>query len=173
MKKNLLSILILALLIVNLVMTCISTFSVMSTNKKTAAVVENIATVLNIELAAPEGEEGEGEGEVSMADTALYSLADEMTILLAKGSDGTSHYALVKVALSMNNKSEGYETYGATIGDNEPLIKSIINEVIGGYTADEVQARSDEVKQKILDKLEERFESDFIYDVSFSEFIVQ
>lgn len=172
MKKNLLSILILALLIVNLIMTCISTFSVMSTNKKTAAVIENIATVMNIELAVPEGEEG-GKEEVSMADTALQPLTDEMTILLAKGSDGQSHYALVKVALSMNTKSEGYETYGATIADNEPLIKSIINEVIGGYTADEVQARTDEIKQKILDQLEERFESDFIYDVAFSEFIVQ
>ena len=43
MKKNLLSILILSLLVVNIVMTAIMLFSVIGTNKKTAAIVTDIA----------------------------------------------------------------------------------------------------------------------------------
>ena len=62
MKKNLLSIVILALLIVNLVLTSIMMFSVMSTNKKTAAVVTDIASVLQLELG---GEEEEVKNAVS------------------------------------------------------------------------------------------------------------
>ena len=50
MKKNLMSVLILALLIVNIVLTVITMVSVTSTNKKTASVVNSIATVLNLEL---------------------------------------------------------------------------------------------------------------------------
>ena len=41
MKKNLMSVLILALLIVNIVLTVITMISVTSTNKKTAAVVNS------------------------------------------------------------------------------------------------------------------------------------
>ena len=48
MKKNLLSIVILALLIVNLVLTSIMMFSVTSTNKKTGAVVADIASILKL-----------------------------------------------------------------------------------------------------------------------------
>ena len=59
MKKNLISVLILALLVVNLVLTSIMMFSTMSSVKKTSALVTSIASVLNIEL----GGESEVAGE--------------------------------------------------------------------------------------------------------------
>ena len=65
-----------------------------------------------------------------------------------------------------------YESYGATLTERESLIVGVINEVIGDYTADEVTARGDEIKAKILDKLKEMFESPFIYDITFSKLIV-
>ena len=59
MKKNLLTILILALVIVNLTLTVITMISVTGTNKKTAALVDTIATVLNLELVSDEEDEGQ------------------------------------------------------------------------------------------------------------------
>ena len=50
MKKNLLSVLILALMIVNVAISVITMISITGTNKKTAALVDTIATVLNLEL---------------------------------------------------------------------------------------------------------------------------
>ena len=50
MKKNLLSVVILALLVVNLILTGIMMFSCVSANKKTAALVNDIASVLDLEL---------------------------------------------------------------------------------------------------------------------------
>ena len=44
MKKNLISVIILALLIVNIVLTAIMMFSVTGASKKTAALVDNIGT---------------------------------------------------------------------------------------------------------------------------------
>lgn len=170
MKKNLLSIVILALLIVNLILTSIMMFSVTSTNKKTAAVVGDIATILNLELGT--GEEGEDEEEaVSMADTATYDIEDEMTILLTKGSDGEDHYAMVQATLLMNTKSDGYGTYGSSISD--ALIKGYIVDVIGDYTADEVQPEIDKIKEEILSLIQEKYESDFIYDITFGELLIQ
>ena len=47
MKKNLISIIILALLIVNIVLTAIMMFSVTGTATKTSALVDNITRALN------------------------------------------------------------------------------------------------------------------------------
>ena len=50
MKKNMLTVLILALLLVNIVLTSVLMVGVMGTNKKTADLVDNIATDLNLQL---------------------------------------------------------------------------------------------------------------------------
>ena len=50
MKKNLLSILILTLLIINIALTSIMMFGMMSSVKSTSALVGTIAAVLNLEL---------------------------------------------------------------------------------------------------------------------------
>jgi flagellar FliL protein len=174
-KKNLLSIVILALLIVNLILTSIMMFSVMGTNKKTGAVVADIATILNLELDTGGNGESAEAASVSMEDTAVYNIEDEMTIMLTKGEDGKDHYAMVKASLSMNTKDDGYKTYGATIDSQESLIVGTIRDVISGYTADEVQPRADEIKEEILSRLQgpDMFNSEFIYKITFSELIVQ
>lgn len=172
MKKNLLSVIILALLIVNLILTSVMLFSVMSTNKKTGAVVADIATILKLELGT--GADGEGTEEtVSMEDTVTYDIADAMTILLTKDDSGKDHYAVVKATISMNVNDDGYDKYGETIADKESLIKGEIADVIGGYTADEVQPRTEEIKEEILSRIQEMFASEFIYKITFSELIVQ
>lgn len=81
MKKNLISVLILALLFVNVILTGIMMFSTLGSVKKTSALVTDIATVLNIELEGPKEEETETEETVQMADTDIHDIP-EMTILL-------------------------------------------------------------------------------------------
>lgn len=172
MKKNLLSIIILALLVVNLVLTSVMMFSVMSTNKKTGAVVADIASILKLELGSGEGG-AEAAPAVSMEDTDIYEIADELTILLAKGDDGEDHVALVQVSLSMNMKDKGYKTYGATIEEQASLIKGTITDVVGKYSADEVQPRIEEIKEEILSEIQEMYDSEFIYKITFSKLYVQ
>ena len=89
MKKNLISVLILALLVVNLVLTSIMMFSTMSSVKKTSALVTSIASVLNIELSG-ESEEA-GETEVKLNDLVTHDIPDDLTIPLKKGEDGKDH----------------------------------------------------------------------------------
>ena len=79
MKKNLLSVLILVLLIVNIAMTAVMMISVTGTNKKTAELVTSIATVLNLERYRP-GEETVT--DVPLAETETYVMT-EMAIPLA------------------------------------------------------------------------------------------
>lgn len=171
MKKNLISIAILALLIVNLVLTGIMMFSVMSTNKKTAALVTDIAKAINLEL-----EDGtvaaEGEATISIADIETYTIAD-MTIPLRTGEDGKDHFAMLSVALSMNMQSPDYATYGADIATKEDLIKGQINSVISQYTVEEAKSNSAAICQEILGRIQQLYNSDFIFDVTFSSALYQ
>lgn len=178
MKKNLLSILILALLIVNIVLNVIVMISVTSTNKKTAAVIGDIATILNLELEAGNGEETEA--AITMADTATYDIADKLTIPLRvesaeNGGDGAQHFLVVSVSLAMNINDEDYETYGSAeaMATKEGMIKGEITDVISGYSLTDLQKDGDAVREEILKRLQAMFDSKFIYKVTFRDYIPQ
>ena len=162
MKKNLISIVILALLIVNIVLTAVMMFSVTSTNKKTAALVTDVAAAINLEEAAE---------SVPMANIVTYTIAD-MTIPLKKGEDGKDHYALLSVTLSMNSKHDDYKAYG-DLTTREDLIKGQINDAVSQYTLDEANANPQTVKDDILTRIQQLFGSDFIFDVTLSSTLYQ
>lgn len=165
MKKNLLTVLILALLVVNIVLTSVMMFSMMSTNKKTAELVTNIATVLDLELTRP-GEEEE-EVVVSMADTVTYDIVGAMTIPLAS-TDEKDHYVQFTISLIMNSKSDGYKEYGETIAEKESLVKGIINDTVTAHTIDDCRNNIEGIKTEIVESLQKEFDSDFIYKVAIS-----
>ncbi len=179
MKKNLISIVILALLIVNIVLTAIMMFSVTGASRKTAALVDNIATALNLELEA----NGNGEDEevvVPMSDIATYDISEKMTIPLkmeqsAEGAEDEAHYFIASVTLSMNTKDKDYKKYGSAeeMQTRESLIKSEINDVIGQYTVDEARNNQDQIKSEILERIQKMFDSEFIFNVAFSDIMIQ
>jgi len=163
MKKNLLTVLILALLIVNIVLTAVMMISVMGTNKKTGELVNNIAMVLNLELTKP-GEEEE-EAPVSLADTEVYNFSDSMMIPLASDESGKTKYIIFDVALSLNIKHEDYETY-KDIEARESLIRDVINSVVTNYTEMECRADFDGIKAEILEAIQNLYQSKFIYNIA-------
>ena len=140
MKKNMLSILILALLIVNVALTSVMMFTMMGTNKKTARLIDGISTALSLEIADPTQEGVEETSEVAMEDIKVYQIPDQLTIGLAKGADGKSHYCVVSVSLSLNTKDPDYEKYNETLGDNVDMIKDKIFQVVGSHTIEEAES---------------------------------
>lgn len=168
MKKNLLSIIILALLVVNIVLSTIMMISVTGASKKTAALVADISTIIGLEI---EGVPKTGaDGAVSMADTDVYNLSNELTIPLKTGEDGKTHYAVGKVSLSMNKNHPDYATYGTAeaMTAREGLVSDIIFSVFANYTMEEAQANSAQIKAEILSKVQSLYNSEFIHGVSFS-----
>ncbi len=179
MKRNMLSIIILALLVVNLGMNAFLLLSVMSTNQKTAKLISDISAALSLESEeATMAVAGNG-GNVTVdaADAAYYDIAgdDQMTIPLKLGEDGTQHYAVVGITLAMNTKNEDYETYGATesLDARKGIIKSDVQTIIGQYTVEECQLYQADIAQEILEQIQSEYGgSQFIYDVRFSTFLL-
>lgn len=168
MKKNLLSVVILALLVVNLILTGIMMFSCVSANKKTAALVNDIASVLDLELTGG-GSSAEEVAAVSVADTEIYNIADAMTVALRPSEDGKEHYCMCEVSFSMNKTHEDYETMSPMVATQESKIRSIIIGVIGGYTKEEAQANQKAIEDAILEQVQQMFGSNFIYEAYFRD----
>ncbi|MCH4192822.1 MAG: flagellar basal body-associated FliL family protein [Butyrivibrio sp.] len=180
MKRNMLSILILALLVVNLAMNAFMLLSVMTTNNKTAKIISDISAALELEAGGAQSDSsgfGKESGDISVSQSAYYELSgdDEMTIALKVGADGTQHYALVDLVLSMDTTNADYATYGTSesLTTLKGKMKSVVQNVVGGYTMDDAKNNEDAIKKEILKQLQSMYGSDFIYDVSFSKFLCQ
>ncbi len=166
MKRNLILVIICALSLVNVVLTGVMMVSTMSANKKTAQLINDISAVLELELdpnaympnTAP-----------SLADTETYNIDDEMVIALAPSGDGQDHYAMVSVSFSIDKTSKDYAEIRPLLDQNVSKIRSEIMNVVGGYTKDEVLADQKGLENAILAKLQEMFDSKFIYEVYFRD----
>ena len=185
MKKNLLSVLILALLIVNIILSTVMMVSVVSTNSKTAKLVTSIATVLNLEYNEP-GEEAVADVPLSQTDT--YDMP-ELTVLLAPSADGEAegetggeHYIVFDMTLAMDTKHKDYKNTAEyfdpatdeklgnseTMAEYDMMIRSTAENVIASYTREECRSNLDEIKEEILKEIQDLFQSDFIYKVAIS-----
>ena len=175
MKKNLLSIIILALLVVNLGMTGFMMLSVMTTNSQTAKLISDIAAALELEANGGNsgGFSGSASGVVAVTDMATWGFTgdEKLTIALKPGEDGKSHYMVVEVVFSMNKASADYATLGTeeNLANVKEVVKSEITNTLASYTLEELQSGMDEVaRESILENVQAMFNSNFIYDISFS-----
>lgn len=170
MKKNILTILVLALLIVNIGLTAVLMFSVMGNNAKSAQLISNISTALSLELTNP----GQGmivaEPELAMSDLTLWTLNGAMTIPVSGESSG-SHYVQFEIAFSLNTKTEGYKQYGETISNYEMLVKDAIVTTVSSRTLEECKSDFEGVRNSILNAVRNLFgnDGDFIYKVAINE----
>ena len=149
MKKNLMTVLILALLIVNIVLTSVMLISIVGTNKKTAQLVDNITTAMNLELTVPGAE---STANVSLTDTEVYNISVTMTIPLKCEAGAKQDYIMFDVSLSINKKSKDYKTYGSsdTLSGYENLIKDAITATVSAHTEEECSEDMEGLKEEIL-----------------------
>ena len=173
MKRNLLSIVIMALVLVNTILTVIMMVSVVGMANKTTALVNGISEALSLEI---ESQYGSGSpSSVPMTNIVVYTIPDSMTIPLAENpnGDGQPHYCLLEVSFSINNQSDGFKTYGADLSAQESLIKDEIYSVVSKYTIEEAKTSQDMMKEQILERVQQMYASDFIFNVSFGQCMFQ
>lgn len=178
MKKNLLSVLILALLVVNIAMNAIMMISVLGTNSKTGDLVASIATVMNLELFRPGTETVTR--NVPLSQTATYSLNDRLMVQLnhsvdaegkTVGADMVTFY--MSIAMDTENKDYGKLGSSETLAGLEIEMKDVVASVIQNYTEQECRENFEAIKEEVLYAIQQLFQSDFIYRVSISDVVYQ
>ena len=172
MKKNMISVLILALLLVNLVMTALMMLSIYPQAQKASELISKVAGAIDLELSS---------GEITTSSTIpienieTYAIADTMTINLKpdEGEDGDQHVAMVSVILSLNKEDDDFADKQPMLASNEGLVRNVINRVISSHTLAEIRDDQASVQTEILKELQTTFDSDFIVDVGFSSISYQ
>jgi len=172
MKKNLLTIIILSLGILNMILTAVIVFAVVPTTIRTNDLIAKVASNIDLELESPIP--NSETGDISIADMEVYPIENDITINLKKaGNDTKSHFALVSASFSLNMKAEDFKALEPTIATHESSITEIITEEFQKYTVLDVTANKDIIKAEILRRVQEYFKSDFIISMSVGKLIVE
>lgn len=168
MKKNIFTIIIMAITLINTILLAVLIFVIVPTSNKTNQLVNRVASIVDLELESPEDKAA----SVGVADIEVQKISEKMTVNLKK-SDDKNHYALVNLSLSINSKHEDTEALTPKIAENENEIMEIVTEEFAKYTIDEVNDKKNDIKEKVLMRIQDYFNSDFIINVSFGNIILQ
>jgi flagellar FliL protein len=169
MKKNLISVLILALVFANFVLTAILMFTVLPQTKKANELIEKVCSAIDLDLNSGAAT---GTSNVPIDEQEIYKVnaGEDITTNLAAGDDGKNHYAVVSVSLVLNTKSSNYEKYGQDfLTSQDDSIKDNVIKVVSSYTYDEFTTNLDKVREELLTDMQDIFGSDYIIGVNFSK----
>ena len=169
MKKNLMTVVILALVFANFVLTAIMMFTIVPTTQKANELITRVCEAIDLELNSGAAT---GLSNLPIDQIATYNVSsgEKMTVNLAGGNN----YALVAVALSVNKESERYKE-GTTeiLTEQEAIIKNTINQIIRQYTKEEFLENTQEVQDEICKSLQKTYGADYIVGVNFATLTVQ
>ena len=164
MKKNLMTVIILALVFANFVLTAIMMFTVVPTTQKANELITKVCESIDLELNSGAAT-GLSNLPIDQIETYDVAAGENITINLKDGG-----YAVVSVAISVNTESDIYKDNGTTtLSTKESIIKDCIIETVGNYNKEEL-ANKDAVKADLLKTLQKTFGADFVVGISFPKF---
>lgn len=166
MKKNLLTVITFALVLVNLVLTIVLTISIVPETKKANELITKVCGAIDLDLESGSASSG---ANIPIDQIEPYYMEDKMTINLKKGEDGKDHFAMITVTLSINKEHEDYKKLNPQVAEKDKLIKAEISDIVSQYTLEEIKGNQGAVQNEILKSLQKMFGSDFIVDVGFPD----
>ncbi|MDD7349053.1 MAG: hypothetical protein PUG66_04290 [Clostridiales bacterium] len=169
MKKNILTIVIMAASLLNLVLTIVIVFAVVPTMNKTSQLVDKVATAIDLETKEEEA------GEYSIESLEPYSITFEnkQTINLKPDEgDKESHFAILEgVTISFNTEAEDYKEVSESVKAKDVYISEIVKETIADQSMKTLD--QNEVKKQALAKIQELYGSKCIVRLSLNGFMFQ
>lgn len=166
MKKNILTVIIMAVSLINMVLSAVIVFTIVPTANKTNNLVSKVAQIIDLEL------EDEEASNIAISDIFIYELPEPLTINLSS-TDKVNHYVLLNFSLSINTLHKDAATIQGVIESHSNAIAEIVTEEFSKYTIDEVNASKDTIKEDTLIRIQDHFDSDCIISVSFGNMMMQ
>lgn len=166
MKKNLMTLIILALVVVNLILTAVMMFVTIPQTQKANEMIAKVCEAIDLELNSGAAT-GLSNLPVDRLETYDVAAGESMTVNLKGGG-----YALVSLCISVDNESETYaEKEGvAYLSSKESIIKGSIIEIVGNYTKEELSESRSSMEAELLKTLKKTFGADYVVGISFTKF---
>jgi len=168
MKKNLMTVIILALVFANFVLTAIMMFTVLPQTQKANELITKVCEAIDLELNSGAAT---GLSNLPVDQIATYAVngGESMTINLSD-----DHFAMVAVSLSINKESDRYvEATTEILTEQEAIIKGTINQIIRQYTKEDLLKNATAVQDEICKSLQKTYGTDYVVGVSFSTLTAQ
>ena len=165
MKKNMLTILVLILCVVNLTLSAYIVFTVVPNAQRTDNLITRILQIIDLELESPLPQNINTTYDIENVEK--FELED-MTANLAVGPDGKTHYAKISASLTINNADEDYVRLNPKVETMKSDIISIVKSDVSAYNNEQLSLpeTKQEVKDKVLTDIQTLFNSRFIVDVT-------
>ena len=162
MKKNIFTIIIMALAVINVILTAVIVFTTVPAMNRTNNLVKQISQMVDLEL---ESSEKNDDAVVSVKDKENHTFKNAsegtITINLQNSADGSKHYA------------DGYKDLVSILDNKGSDVIEIVTNVIASYDYERITTDKTQLKTDIVNKLQDFFESDAIIDVSFDNLCFQ
>ena len=167
MKKNLISVIILALTFANFVLTALLIFTVLPETKKANEMITAVCSAIDLELNSGAAT---GLSNLPIEQIVTYPVNNGESITTnLKSTDGKNHYVIVTVSLSLNNESDNYSKYSPDVlKEKDAIIQDDIIQILGAHTIDEFNSSVSDVKAQILADMQNMFGPDYVVGVNFS-----
>ncbi len=172
MKKNLITVLILAISIINLVFNIILFFVFMPSAAKTNKLIGDISEVLDLELAS---QDAASVGQLDVNNLVEFKLEEGSPINLASDGSNELHALKYGLTIKMNKTAKDYEQINTTLSSSTSSIYDMTRDVVGQYTYAQVIDVNvqREIKEKLLAEFKEYFNTECIYSVEFYDWVAQ
>ncbi|MBE5944823.1 MAG: hypothetical protein E7258_07895 [Lachnospiraceae bacterium] len=172
MKKNLITVIILAICIINLVFNILLVFVFMPSATKTNKLITDIAAVLDLEIASLNGSSS---GEFDVSNLAAFQLEQGNPINLASDGSDEQHVVQYGLTINLDKTAADYSKTEANLNASTALIYDTTRDIIAKYTYEQVidVEVQRQIKEEILVALKDLFSTSCIYSVSFYNWVAQ
>ena len=174
MKKSMLNVITLALVLINLVLTVLLTFSLVSTNTKTNNLITKVAQIVDLDVGGVVADTTTATASVD--DTVYLDVTsnDSKDITVSYTDAGSkTHYVVLNVSIGLNSKHKDYEAKQTSINNGMRMIVSqIITEALK-YPYTDVATNKTTIEKNLLTYLQDQFQSDVIQTVTLTKTLVQ
>lgn len=172
MKKNIFSVIITALTVINVVLTAVLFFVMIPTFQKSNTLLTQIASTINIDLDADK--EADPDADVKMADKSPIKVAwdSQQTYNLKTEVEGEEHYAMLKgYTLYLNKNADDYEDVNEVLTADQAQISGIISTVIQSHT--KTEATQALIEKEALEEIRESLDSKVAVQLVLDGFVTQ
>lgn len=172
MKKNIFSVLITALTVINVVLTAVMFFVMLPTFQKTNNLITQVASVLNLELNGDADADPDSNYTIKDMQPITVAFEEDENYNLQPGTDGKAHYAMLSgYVIYLNNKSEDFDDINELLAADQSQITGIVRNVIQSHTSED--GSQDVVEKECLEKIEALLDSKVVVKINLNGYVRQ
>ena len=167
MKKSTLNVITLALVLINLALTVILTFSLVSTNNKTNKLIGKVAEIIDLDVAGIDSGDKSASTNAGIEDISYVDVTNNGSneIMISYTDGGKTHYAVINVSLGINTKAKDYTDKNTVINNGMKVIVNTVQTEAMKYTYSTVASSKATIEADLLSQLQDMFQTQCITSV--------